>query len=410
MGLFTGIGKWWGRGGAIGEATGTQGNAPSVALVPDTSNIGVDGALQISTVWACIELRANTIASLPFFAYKSTDGKRELARISRLYSLLHESPNSRMTPFEFWRAMVMNHDLHGNAYARIDRAADGEAVALWPMPAAQVEARVLDDGAMVYLYTFGSNVAVFAESNVLVLKNLGNGTTGLDKLQFMRATTDEVGKAQTAASRTFGNGGKPTGVLMVDNVLKDGQREALRKSFEGLTEGSVQRLMVLEASMTYKQISMTPEDQQLLETRHFGVEEICRWFGVPSILVNQNGVTAWGSGIQTILEGWVTLQIRPVLVNIEQATRKRVMTGKQRASMTCELSLEALLRGSLKDRMAIYAQAVQNAIYTRNECRQFENMPPDAAGNALTAQSNLVPLSLLGTQTASGGSGATIAQ
>ena len=402
--------KWFGRSAALAESTGVQTNSPSVALVSDTASIGVDGALQLSTVWACIELRANTIASLPFFAYQQINGQRTLARTSRLYSLLHESPNSRMTPFEFWRAMMMNHDLRGNAYARIDRAPDGEAIALWPMPADQVECKVLDDGSLTYFYSFGSTEIALFEQDVLHLKNLGNGTTGLAKLDFMRSTTDEVTKAQTAASRTFGNGGKPTGILTSESVLSAAQREALKTSFSQLSEGGVQKLMVLEASLKYQQVSMTPEDQQLLETRNFGVEEICRWFGMPSILVNQNGVTAWGSGIQTILEGWVTLQMRPLLVNIEQATKKRVMTAKQRSNMSIEFSLDALLRGSLKDRMAIYAQATQNGIYTRNEARQLENMPPDVAGDALTAQSNLVPLKMLGTQTASGGNGSTIAQ
>ncbi len=402
--------KWFGRSAALAESTGVQTNSPSVALVSDTASIGVDGALQLSTVWACIELRANTIASLPFFAYQQINGQRTLARTSRLYSLLHESPNSRMTPFEFWRAMMMNHDLRGNAYARIDRAPDGEAIALWPMPADQVECKVLDDGSLAYFYSFGSTEIALFEQDVLHLKNLGNGTTGLAKLDFMRSTTDEVTKAQTAASRTFGNGGKPTGILTSESVLSAAQREALKTSFSQLSEGGVQKLMVLEASLKYQQVSMTPEDQQLLETRNFGVEEICRWFGMPSILVNQNGVTAWGSGIQTILEGWVTLQMRPLLVNIEQATKKRVMTAKQRSNMSIEFSLDALLRGSLKDRMAIYAQATQNGIYTRNEARQLENMPPDVAGDALTAQSNLVPLKMLGTQTASGGNGSTIAQ
>ena len=402
--------KWFGRSAALGETAGVQTNSPSVALVSDTASIGVDGALQLSTVWACIELRANTIASLPFFAYQQINGQRTLARTSRLYSLLHESPNSRMTPFEFWRSMMMNYDLRGNAYARIDHAPDGEAMALWPMPADQVECKVLDDGSLAYFYSFGSTEIALFEKDVLHLKNLGNGTTGLAKLDFMRSTTDEVTKAQTAASRTFGNGGKPTGILTSESVLSAAQREALKTSFSQLSEGGVQKLMVLEASLKYQQVSMTPEDQQLLETRNFGVEEICRWFGMPSILVNQNGVTAWGSGIQTILEGWVTLQMRPLLVNIEQATKKRVMTAKQRASMSIEFSLDALLRGSLKDRMAIYAQATQNGIYTRNEARQLENMSPDDDGDALTAQSNLVPLKMLGTQIASGGNGSTIAQ
>jgi phage portal protein BeeE len=85
-----------------------------------------------------------------------------------------------------------------------------------------------------------------------------------------------------------------------------------------------------------------------------------------------------------------------MLVNVEQAVRKRVMTPKQRATMTCEFNLDALLRGSLKDRIEIYAKAVQNGLKTRNECRQLENDPPMDGANDLTAQSNLAPLALLG--------------
>ena len=104
--------RWFG-GGAIAETTGSQNPVPSIALVPDSGNISPDGALQISAVWSCIDRRASTIASLPFFAYTTRNGQRELARNSRMYSLLHESPNSRMTPFEFWRAMLFPSRLSG---------------------------------------------------------------------------------------------------------------------------------------------------------------------------------------------------------------------------------------------------------------------------------------------------------
>ena len=62
--------KWFGFGGAIGETTGAQNPVPGIALVPDVGNIGPDGALQISAVWSCVDRRASTIASLPFFAYE----------------------------------------------------------------------------------------------------------------------------------------------------------------------------------------------------------------------------------------------------------------------------------------------------------------------------------------------------
>ena len=196
MTVFNSFFRWFSRSNALSESPGVQSPVPGTALVPGVANIGPDAALQISTVWCCIDRRASTIASLPFFAYEQVAGQKKLARESLLYQVLHESPNSRMTPFEFWRAMIMNHDLRGNAFARLERNASGNVTAMWPMPADQVEVMVLDDGAMIYQYQLGDNIAVLAADNVLHLKNFGNGTTGSSKLEFMRASTDETAKAQ----------------------------------------------------------------------------------------------------------------------------------------------------------------------------------------------------------------------
>jgi HK97 family phage portal protein len=384
-------------GRSLATRSGAQYAGPSAPLVADTPTPDPDKALQISTVWACVSRRATTVASLPFFAYTSASGQRQIDRTSRLWSLLHESPNRRMTPYEFWMAMMMNHDLRGNAYARIDRdPRTGEALSLWPMPADQVEPTVLADGSMVYLYHVDNNVAAIAEENVLHLKDLGNGTVGLPRLEYMRATTGEAQSAQWQANRVFGSSGKPTGVLMVDHVLKPDQREALQKRFAEMAVGNTARLYVLEADMKYQQLSMSPEDQELLESRRFSVEEICRWFDVPPVLVHHSNVTTWGSGIEQIVDGFHKFTVRPLLVSIEQAVRKRVMTPTQRAKMTCEFSLDALLRASLKDRMEIYSKAVQNGIKSRNECRQLENDPPYEGGDTFTAQSNLAPIEMLG--------------
>lgn len=404
--FFSSFRTWLG-GGALGESRGLQNPLPSAALVSDTQNIGPDGALQISAVWACIDRRATTVASLPFFAYTQAAGRKDLARASSLYGLLHESPNSRMTPFEFWRAMMMNHDLRGNAYARLARDDKGEVVAMWPMPADQVTATVLDDGSMVYEYHLGNDIAVLADENVLHLKNLGNGTVGLSKIEYMRASTDEAAKAQTHATKVFGNGGKPTGVLMVDNVLKPDQREQIRKSFAEMAIGNTARIHVLEANMKYQQLSLSPQDQQLLETRKFAVEEIARWFDVPPVMIHHSNVTAWGSGIEQIVDGFYKLTIRPMLVSIEQAVRKRVMTPGQRATMAAEFALDALLRGSPTQRAELYAKNVQNGIMTRNECRQLENLPSVPGADALTAQANLLPLEKLGQAPTGGGNAAT---
>lgn len=405
MSLLNRFFGWLGGRGALNEHSGDQHGQPMSSIVSDANLINADIALQISAVWACIELRANTIASLPFFVYKKLDGgQKELARESTLYRLLKESPNSRMTPFEFWRAMLLNYDLRGDAYARIDRdKRTKEAISLWPMPSDQVTVHILDNGDLVYIYKVEDKDFILPADDVLHLKGLGNGTVGLSKLDFMRSTADEMVKAQNTASKLFGVNGKPSGVLMVDSVLSDVQREAVRKNFGDITRSNAGRLFVLEANMRYQQLALSPEDQQLLESRHFGVEEICRWFGVPPVLIHHSNVSTWGSGIYEIKDGFYTLSLRPMLSSIEQAVNKRVLTARQRVDFDVEFSFDALLRGNIKDRFEVYAKGVQNGITTRNEARQLENLPPLDGGDILTAQVNLVPLDMLGTVIKDGG-------
>lgn len=396
MNTFRAIFKYIGfAGNALGQTIGRQISSPSTELVDGSRVSNVDAALQISSVWRAIELVAKTIASLPIMVWEEKKSGREYARDSILWNLFHESPNARMTPMEFWVAMLLNLLLRGNGYARIDRSSNGEAYAIWPMPADQVEMDVLDDGSVLYYYRINNDVAVLAEENVFHIKEMGNGTAGLSRLDYMRATTTEISNSQNAATKLFTNGGKPTGILMVDDTLKKEQRNTIRKNFAEMAEGSTSRLFVLEADMKYQQITMSPEDMQLLETRRYGVEEIGRWFGVPGELMNSSTVAKYGK-IEDLVSLFHKFTIRPALVSLEQALRKRVMTSAQRVRLTCEFNLDALLRASLLERVEIYSKKVQNGLGTRNECRAKENEKPLPGGDGLTVQSNLVPIEMLG--------------
>lgn len=407
--IFTYFSSFFRFGGsALSEVSGNQPLGPSSQLNDGTRSIGFDAAMQISTVWRCAELLAKTISTLPIMVYANqANGMRSLARDTQLWAVLHNTPNTRMTPSEFWCAMVLNLVFRGNAYARLERDSQGRVFSIWPMPADQVEPLLLEDGSMVYTYRIKTDIAVLAAENVLHIKEMGNGTVGMPRLDYMRASTNEAANAQGYANSMFKSNGKPTGLLMIDHVLNSEQRKAVTNNFAGMAEGNSSRLYVLEADMKYQQISMSAEDMQLLSTRQFNVEELCRWFGVPPVLIGHSNVTTWGSGVEQIVEGFYKLTIRPCLVSIEQAIAKRVLTSAERARFTVEYNFDALLRASIKDRMEIYAKAVQNGIKTRNECRQLENDPPVSGGDTLTAQSNLVPLDMLGKIKPTGGSNGT---
>jgi hypothetical protein len=184
---------------------------------------------------------------------------------------------------------------------------------------------------------------------------------------------------------------------MIDKLLNEAQRAAIRQNYRGLVEGSDDELLVLEAGAKFEPLNMSPVDLQLMETRRFTVEDIARWFGISSVMINDTAkTTTWGTGIEQIIEGFYKFKLRPMLESLEQALERRVLSPRQRELYTVEFSLEAILRGSYKDRLDAGSKAVQNGLMTRNEWRQLENLPPLPGGEALTAQSNLVPVDQLG--------------
>lgn len=398
MSLFTTMFGWL-RGNATAQRQGLQSAQPAASAYEETPVVGIDSALQVSTVWACVKLLVETIASLPLFVYRTdSGGQRVMVRDDELYAVLHDSPNRRQTAQEFWEFMLLNLVMRGNAFARVERNAQGRAYAIWPLAADQMEVKVMPDGSLAYAYQIGSATLIFGEEDILHIRGMGNGVVGMSPLDYMRASIGLAISAQNHTQTIYRKQARRPGILMTDKVLTKEQRGALRDSFGEIASGGQKELYILEASFKFDPIGMSPADIQLLETRRFAVEDLARWFGVPSVLINDTSkTTTWGTGVEQIIEGFYKFTLRPQLERIEQAIHRRVLTSAQRAAgLHAEFSFDALLRASLKDRMEIYAKAAQNGLKTRNECRQLENDPPLPGGDVLTAQVNLVPIDMLG--------------
>ena len=390
--LINWVASW---GGALGTASGQQVPMPTSPIISETRNVPPDAALQISAVFACVELLAQTISTLPLHVYRDDlEGTRVQDKSSRLWYLLHDHPNAWMTPCEFLSAMVVNRLLRGNAYAQIARDETGEPVALIPLSADQMEVAVVEGGE-VYTYYQDGKISVIAPENVIHWKGLGNGYVGLSKLEYMRASTSEAVDAQDNATKLYGKQSKPSGILWTDSALDDKQILALKKRFSGMSSSTSSGLYIVDRGLKYTQMSLSPADAQLLETRKFTVEEICRWFGVPGVLVGTSGQTTWGSGIEQIVEGFHKFTVAPLCKQFEQALARRLVPA-QDASTIIEFKHEGFLRSTPEKRADYYSRMAQNGAMTRNEIRRLENLPPVEGGDSLTVQSNLVPVDKLG--------------
>ncbi|MFK0338722.1 phage portal protein [Agrobacterium deltaense] len=354
--------------------------------------------LSISSAWACVNLLSGTIASLPLMVYRrDAKGVRQVYREHPLYRLLHDSPNYDQTAVDFWEFMAASIEMRGNAYARIERNSRGIA-SLMPVNPAFMGVRRLQNGSIEYRWSQDGRYFVETDKMMLHIRGFGgNPLGGMSTLHFGRHTFSLARAVDKSASSTFKNGMRPSGVLTFEKWLTPEQRklaeEKLASKFQ--TAADTGKPMILEGGTKWEQLTLAPEDAQMLESRSFSVEEVCRFFGVPPFMIGHTEkTTSWGSGIEQQTLGFQKFTLRRRLKRIEQAIEKQLLTAADRAAgVSVEFNLEGLLRADSAGRARFYQQMTQIGAMTINEVRDLENLPPVDGGDIPRMQMQNKPIS-----------------
>ena len=364
-------------------------------------------ALQISTVYACVRLLAETVASLPLHLYRYTDEGKERATDHPLYKILYRQSNPEMTSFSFRETIMTHLLLWGNAYAQIIRDGKNGVLGLYPLLPENVEIDRMESGELYYIYHAytdevpGENNKdiTFRRDEILHIPGLGfNGLVGFSPIALMKNALGTTLAVERYGSSFFKNGAQPIGVLEHPGVLKNPER--IRENWADVYGGprNAHKVAVLEEGMSYKPISLPPEDSQFLSTREFGVEEICRIFRVPPHMV-QDLKRATFNNIEHQSIDFVMHTIMPWLVRIEQGIIKDVLVEEEQDEYFPKFNVDGLLRGDYKSRMEGYAIGFSNGFLSPNCIRKLEDMDPipdELGGNVFVANGSYVQLRDIG--------------
>ncbi|MBK4232352.1 phage portal protein, partial [Enterobacter hormaechei] len=340
-----------------------------------------------------VRLLSESISTLPLKIYvRQPDGSRKAATDHPAYSILCRRPNSEMTPSRFMLMVVASICLRGNAFIEKKFIAN-RLVSLVPLLPQNMVVKRLTTGALEYKYTENGNERVIPVKNIMHIR--GFGLDGVCGMMPMKTGRDVIGSAmavEESAAKIFEQGLQSSGFLSSDKALDDTQREKLRGYMAAFTGSkNAGKIMVLEGGLTYQGVTMNPEDAQMLESRAFSIEEICRWFRVPPFMVGHTTKqSSWASSLEGMNLQFLTHTLRPLLVNIEQEIGRCLLDSDD--EVFAEFSVEGLLRADSAGRAAYYTSALQNGWMSRNDVRRLENMPPIEGGDIYTVQLNLTQL------------------
>jgi HK97 family phage portal protein len=364
-------------------------------------SVTLKSAMQLSTFWACVRLTAQAVSCLPLGYFEKQAQEDRVAVEDDISAVLCESPNIDQTPLEFWEGNVAWLLVDGNAYS--EKVTVGKRLtALQPMPSDHCRPFRKPDDTLVYRFSDRGKTEELPRDKVFHLKGFGfGGDSGLSAVRYGVQSFGSAIAINEAAGRLYGKGLHASGVLTTANnaTLDKDQREELQDIMEDFVGSpNAAKLMILEGGMKFERLSLSPVDAQMLENMRFSVEEICRWVGMPPIIIGHaaQGQTMWGSGVEQILLAWLTLGIDPLCDRIEERIKKQLIRPTGNKRRYAEFNREALLQMDSAAKAAFLSMMTQNGLMTRNEGRAKLNLPWKQGGDELTAQTNLAPLDKLG--------------
>ncbi len=247
-----------------------------------------DQALNVSTVWACLDILSKTVAKCPWLIYSVEPGTRVRTLMDndpRAW-LLNKRPNPNMTAMAFRESLMLQALSWGNAYAEIQPDRAGRPVGLWPLWVDRMTPKLnpeTDELFYEYINGDGSR-SILPQERVFHLRGLSiNGLMGENVTARAVKTIALAIAQQSYSTNYFGRGATLAGVLEYGQTIGPEQHDQLRKEWDENHAGGANsfRPLILEAGMKFTSISANPKDSSLIEDKEFSVEEICRWYNVP---------------------------------------------------------------------------------------------------------------------------------
>lgn len=342
-----------------------------------TTTISTRAAESLSAVLACTGVIATSLASIPANIYRIEGEGRVEAMTHPMRRIARVGVNDDMTWPDFVEHLVASMLLTGNGLAEILRAPNGLLQGFRFIPWHMVVVVRLRSGRLAYDVTLPEKATRrLLQGEVLHLRDrTEDGLLGRSRLSKAAETIGGVKAANDFARGFLDRGGFPAGVIESTATIPVDQKRLMRTAFEQMHSGPTKagRVLITDGGLTYKQLQISPEDAELLETRKWGVEEICRLYQVPPPLVQDYSHNTFTNS-ETAGRWFAMFTLAPIARKIEAEFARSVFPSS--GMFELELDLSGFLRGDPATRWNAHKIAIDTGVLDPDEVRQVEGWNP----------------------------------
>lgn len=354
------------------------------------TEVGPISALKLSAYFACIRLLSETMGSMSFQLY---DNANNMVSDHDLYALIRY-PGNDQTGDALTSAMTANKVVFGNSMAHIKRMpSTGRAYAL-DFYTTDLWGVERDNQGRPKFSLNGDDVP---SDDVLHWAGFGlSGYWGIPTLMAGAEAMSMQIQSNKAASATYQNGLRAGGFFELPENKQAFTDEQLKKFNEELRkfaepQNTSRWLPLLPgikavANVNYR---IDPVTAELLQSRYFGVEEICRFMGVPPPLIGHTDkASSWASSIENLNQFLVDYTLLPQAIRYESQIGLKLLGRNERAKLKPKFNMDSLLRGDIETRFKTYEMGWDTGVYNSNEMRAKENLPARPGGDVYNSGNN----------------------
>lgn len=358
----------WGAGGDVFRST------LAGPVIDETT------ALRIGTVYACIRLISDSIATLPTDTFVRISGER---RVFRPRPAWVDDPDvdAGVSRIEHTQQLLISLLLNGNSFTRIFRDNAGDVAALTVLNPTKVEVQRNSETRQIqYIYDYKEVIAAEDMIHLTELR-LPQALRGESRISLIKEELGLSAALAIFAQRFFAGSANPAGIIEVPTNITREQAVDLVNAFDASHKGleKTHKTGVLFGGAKFNQTQVDNETSQMLDSRKFSVEEIARIFRVPLFMLSSSATAAQGyNSVEAHGISFIRNTLLPYITRIEQAYSRLLPAG-----VFLRFNVDALQRADIQTRFSSYSQGIQAGFLTVNDVRRLEDLSAVDGGEIL---------------------------
>ncbi len=359
------------------------------------SSFQVSDSMKLSTVYRCVNLLSDSVASLPLYPYYFKQNWKYVDEKSTLYNLLNVQPNPFMSSYMFRKQIVQHLLLQGNAYIKITRDSKANIQSLILLNPYSVIIEYNKNNTDIQYVDTITGQSYDRTDVVHIINHTVDGIRGISTISYAANTLGFASNIDMQQSNFFKNGSNLSGLLTPKQgvSISDNTASKIKSKFissTNISEGS--GLVVLDGQFDYTPISISAKDSQLIESKQLTELDIARFFGVPQSLLFSNNSQKFATAEQEQIS-FLNNSLTALLEKIESEMFRKLYLPSEWNDHELKFDVDNLFRADATTKATYFTQLFNIGALSTNEIREKINAHyPAPGGNQHFIQVNLQPI------------------